>query len=67
MFGFSEMGFAFWEYVVWREILPPPCYTKAICIPTLKLPSLEGRSDVNVWSSPSRFFGKKENNTMNDI
>lgn len=31
----------------------------------MKLPSFEGRSDVNVWSSPSRLFGKKENNTVN--
>lgn len=26
----------------------------------LKLPSLESRSDVNVWSTPSRFFERKE-------
>lgn len=38
----------------------PPCSMQALWIPTLKLPSLEGRSDVNVWSSPSGFFGKKE-------
>lgn len=40
-------------------------YTKATYIPLLKLPSLESRSDVNVWSSPSRFFERKENNKIN--
>lgn len=54
------MGRAFLEYGVQTGNDPPPGSMQALWIPTLKLPSLEGRSDVNVWSSPSGFFGKKE-------
>lgn len=73
MFNYSEKSCSCLEYRGWRKgkcalkILQFHVIQKLPKNPPFKLPSLESRSDVNVWSSPGRFFKRKENNKINTI